>query len=652
MNADPGELRRVRFYGAYDLAAGYYAQRAAEIALAFDPGSPPTQIMDLLELHNVEQYIENSIFPSSSTSAERERIRAAAPTIHAAVAKFFGSINAANFDAVVGNIGHEYRSDLLDLFGRGGVFERCGVDIVLPLLRAAGVHLGDMLASRRLVHAYDSSIREEILASDRTAEYLVRKHLESGAGRAINLPPSLTPADSRGLLERYIDSADANLNYVRLIAESKEHADAGIDVKLRLRARRRAEQLSAELFADGQGFRTGVDLSVADDQEEPVLIEVDHSEGWVERYTYGRQWLEQTLDYPSILNNFQYLFEFVDHHGFLSLPAYPAAFGVMERVVGLTGVAEYKVGSAFRQVDSSSLLQTKMYRMFLASHEIELEEVMAWFCSAYLVDEFGAQNFSFHPSAAGASNLQKVRHLFAEMESIVKQFSLFAENGELDRELLSFGADQVRYKEISSLLKGKYVYSSGLQEIEGILHLLFSDQSPLTYIDESLEAENGASLLSRNNVAYATFLEHQKPYVDSLIDVGVLEDFGHRVYFANPEQLLVLVALFRTQAASYYHLSLAGRAAVDEMVQKGWVVRRSSLLSDAEADYFNYMLNRVGFSNGPNLRNRYQHGSQSGNHDHDHFNSYLVALRLMVAMVIKINDDFNLAAAAEPGTIP
>ena len=650
MSGEEEDLRRVRFYGATDLAAGFFAQRAAEIALAFDPETPPTEIMDVLELHNVEQYLESSIFPGSSTPAERTEMRAVAPKIHAAVAKFFGSLNASNFASVVRDIDHEFRSDLLELLGRGGVYERCGEDVALPSLKSAGVHLGDMLTCKALVHAYDSSIKDEILATARTAESLIRKYLEKRAGRAIYLPPSFTSADSRGLLERYIDSSDANLNYVRLIAEAKDHTQAGIDAKLRLRARRRAEQLNSELFAASQGFKTGVDMSVSDDQEEPVSTEVDNSEGWVERYTYSRRWLEQSLDFPSILNNFQHLFEFVDRNVILNLPAYPSAFGVMERVMGLTGVAEYKVGSAFRQVDSRSLLQTHMYRLFLASHEIELEEVIAWFCGTYLVDEFEAGNFSFSPSAAGASYLQKVRHLFAEMESLVKQFALFAENGELDRELLTFGSDQVRYKEIPSLLEGKYVYSSGAQEIEGILHLLFSDQSPLTYIDESLKADNGASLLSGDQIGYAAFHDYQKPYIDSLIEAGVLVDLGHRVYFANPEQLFVLVALFRTQAASYHHLSQAGRAAVDEMVDKGWLVRRSTLLTEAEADYFNYFLNRVDFSNGPNLRNRYQHGSQPGSDDDEHFKSYLIALRLMVAILIKINDEFTLAAASGAGS--
>lgn len=633
------------------MAAGLYAERVAEIALAFDPSSPPTTAVDALELHNVQQYLENAIFPRSSTPSQRKQMEAALPKIRSAVARFFGDIDHSNFEAVVSDVDHEYRADLLELLGRAKVFERCDIDVALPALKAAGFHLGEMLANKRLVHAYDRGIREEILGSARSAEYLVRKHLEKGPEQAIYLPPSFTVADSRELLERYIDYTGTNLNYVRLIAEAKDHALAGIDAKLRLRARRRADELNLQLFTEGQGFKTGVDLSLSEEQEEPVLMEIDDSEGWVQRFSYGKRWLEQTLDFPSVMNNFQHLFEFTDQHVLLTFPSYPAALGVMERFMGLTGVAEYKIGSAFRQIDSSSLLQTHMYRLYLASHEIELEDVIAWFCDTYLVEEFEAQNFSFHPSVANASNLQKVRHLFAEMESVVMQFSLFAENGELDRELLTLGSDQVRYREIPSLIEGKYIYSSGAREIETILYLLFSDQSPLTYIDDVSRADNAASLLARNQIAYDTFHDYQRPHVDLLIELGILVDIGHHVQFASGEQLLVLATLFRTQAASYYRLSLAGREAADKMVEKGWLVRRSTLLTEAEADYFNYFLNRVGFSNGPNLRNRYQHGSQVDSDDSEHFNSYLVALRLMVAIIIKINDEFCLAAMVDSNAV-
>lgn len=646
---DEDDLRRVRFYGVHDLAAGFHAPRVVEIALEFDPENPPTNIVDVLELHDVEQYLEHAIFPSSSTPDERDRLGAAAPKIHSAVARFFSGIDSSNFAAVVAEVDYEYHANLLDLLGRSKVFDRCDSDIALPALKAAGVHLGEMLASRSLVHAYDSELRDELLASPRGAEYLVRKYLEKDAKRTIHLPPSFTRADSRDLLERYIEGEDANLNYVRLIANANDHRVAGIDAKLRLRAKRRGDELNAEIFTKGQSFKLGAELGISDDQDEPVVVEVDSSEGWIQRYTYGRRWLDETLDYPSVLNNFQHLFEFADRHVILNFPSYPAALGVMERVMGLTGTAEYKVGSAFRAVDSSSLLQTLMYRQFLDSHGIDLEEVISWFCGTYLVDEFGAQDFSFNPSAGGAAYLAKVRNLFAEMESVANQFALFVENGVLDRELLTVGSDQVLYKDIPSLLEGKYVCPSDGQEITSILYLLFSDQSPLQYIDETLRAHNAAGLLVNHQVAYASFHDHQKVHVDLLIEFGVLEDTGARVRFASGEQLLILAALFNTQGANYYHLSQAGRAVVNAMVEKGWVVRRSSLLTEAEGDYFNYFLNRVGFSNGPNLRNGYQHGSQAGNDDREHFNAYIVALRLMIALVIKINDDLCLSAAETSG---
>lgn len=122
---------------------------------------------------------------------------------------------------------------------------------------------------------------------------------------------------------------------------------------------------------------------------------------------------------------------------------------------------------------------------------------------------------------------------------------------------------------------------------------MFSDQSTLSYINEDLKADNGARLLLENRVAYADFEDYQKPSVDHLIKLGILEDTGTRVQLVNSEQFLILNALFTTQAASYYHLSNAGRAEADAMLAKGWATRRSSLFTDAEAKYFNHFLNRV-----------------------------------------------------------
>lgn len=639
-------LRRVKFYGVHDMAAGFHVPRVAELAEGFDLENVPTSTEDILELHNVQQYLEHGFFPITYSAEEQNQAKERIPQIRGAVARFFSAVDDTNFGAVVIGIGHEYRADLLDLLGRNKAFDRCESVIALPSLTAAGFHLGELLTSKKLVLAYDVEMREKLRASSRGAEHLIRKYLQEDVQEDIYLPRSFTQDDARELLESYIDSADANPNYVGLIATAKEDSRAGIDAKLKLRAKRRSEEMSTNFFGANEGFKTGYEVGISASQDEPDKFEMDTSDGLVSRYTYSRMWLEETSDNPSILNNFQHLFSFVDRQVLLVLPSYPARLGVMERIMGTTGKTEYKIGAMFRAVDMSTLLQTRQYHYFLESNDIDLEQVISWFFGEYLVEEFGASNFSFTPSDKGTSYLQKVRHLFAEMESVAAQFTLYVKNGELDRDLLTMGSELVGYKEIPSLLEGKYVYPSEGEEIAGILHLLFSDQSSLNYINENLRADNAARLLLENRVAYNDFKDYQKPSIDYLIKRGILEDAGVKVQFVNVEKFRILQSLFATQAASYYHLSEAGRAEADTMVTKGWAIRGSSLLTDAEGKYFNYFLNGVDFSDGPQLRNKYLHGSQANSDGEDtHFRTYITALRLIVALVIKLNDDFCLFAS-------
>ena len=106
---------------------------------------------------------------------------------------------------------------------------------------------------------------------------------------------------------------------------------------------------------------------------------------------------------------------------------------------------------------------------------------------------------------------------------------------------------------------------------------------------------------------------------------------------------MILKAIYETEATSYYHYSAEERDHIDDMVSEGWLVRRNSLLSEPESSYLNYYLNKAEFSNGPDLRNSYLHGSQADTDNEErHFDTYVTALKLLIALVIKINDDFCL----------
>ncbi|MDQ0767300.1 hypothetical protein QF031_000049 [Pseudarthrobacter defluvii] len=514
---------------------------------------------------------------------------------------------------------------------------------MLRALAHAGISLAEKLGNRRLVSAYDSHIRDALMADVSNAEHLVRKYLQKDASTKINLPDSFTPSDTRELLDKYLDSADANLNYVRLVATAPTDAQAGVDAKLKLKAKRRSERLVQELFKQESAvkIKTGVEVQLVDSQHEPVKAELDDM---VTTFAYSRSWFDETLDNASILNNFQHLFEFADDQALLTLPSYPAELGIFDRFMTTTGRKDYQTGAAFNAKDLGSLLQTRLYQDYLSSRDISLETVIAWFFDTYLVEEFDALNFSFAPSAAASSYLERARHLFAEMEGLVNQFRHYVQDGELDRELLSITSDPVLYKQIPSLLDGKYVYATDHEEIRGVLHTLFDDQSRLKYINDTLKGESTAQLLIQNEVSYSDFREHQRSIVDQLIKLGVVEDTGARIEIADTQQLMLLHRLFTKQVAAYYRLSPHGRETVDAFETRGWVLRRSSLLTEGEASYFNYFLNKTEFSNGPELRNMYLHGSQpTSASESEHFRTYLIALRMLIALIIKFNDEFCLA---------
>lgn len=637
-NEDPAD-RRLKFYGLNDYGTYFQVEHAVEILKHYNQSSTPRTISDILELYNAQFFAESNLFPKTYPDRQREACQALVPELRKTISKFFNAINEANITSLVVDVGYEYRADLLHLLSRHKVYDRCAAATMLLVLEKTHMGVGDMLTSQSLVRSYDQEVRARLVSDPRNAEHLIRKYLEKDA-RPIYLPASFTSTDARTLLDNYLDSDDANPNFVELIATGRMVKEARIDAKLKLKAKRKHDAWTEDFFKNNTGVKSGCEVSISDTQTEPVMASLD---GLVVKLSYGRRWLEDNLDFPTILNNFLYLFEFTNRHMLLALPSYQAELGVFERFLNTTGRDAYPIGVAFQSKEQSSFLQTVLYGRFLHTKDIELESVITWFFAEYLKGEFGAAKLKFKSSSKTSSYLERSRHLFSEMESVIKQFSLYVENGELDADLLAMTSEQVQYKNIPSLLVGKYVYASDNQDIRNILHLLFSDQSGLTYINENLRADDAARLLIRHQVAYDDFADHQQRSVDYLIGLGVLENTGKRVRLADTNQFLIIRAIFDAEAASYYHYSAEARTCIDDMVSKGWLVRREFLLTDPEGSYFNYYLNQAEFSNGPDLRNKYLHGSQADADDEEqHFRTYITVLKLLIALVIKINDDFCL----------
>ena len=101
----------------------------------------------------------------------------------------------------------------------------------------------------------------------------------------------------------------------------------------------------------------------------------------------------------------------------------------------------------------------------LEKYNIRLEDVYQWFFEEYLPVEFDAKGFIHNAPTAESSLLEKCRTLSSELDGILKQFSMYVEDGEIDRELFGMSSKPVIFNDIPSLVQNKYVYVKNQQII-------------------------------------------------------------------------------------------------------------------------------------------------------------------------------------------
>lgn len=203
-------------------------------------------------------------------------------------------------------------------------------------------------------------------------------------------PSSLNENDKEIIISNYINSINANANYLKLIYESQNNSELKISDKTRLKARRKYDQKIEELFSNSAGFSYGSQVVFSEKQIEEKKVEfVNH-----EIHTsYSSLWIKENLDYATLLNNFIYLFEFTDMQFRFQHVNKATYMGIIEKTLGIKGKKEYLTGTAFSQINGLAMLQTIGYYAELNRNGVRFESVIKWFFEDYLKEEFGINGF-------------------------------------------------------------------------------------------------------------------------------------------------------------------------------------------------------------------------------------------------------------------
>ena len=123
-------------------------------------------------------------------------------------------------------------------------------------------------------------------------------------------PKELSASDKEAIIINYIDSEAPNINYLRLICNIQSSKDKlEVSPKTLLKAKRKAEKEESKFFKGNAGMQIDTSVAFSKFQNRERVVEVN---GQSTSITYGTKWIEDNTDYPTLLNNFIYLFEFVD----------------------------------------------------------------------------------------------------------------------------------------------------------------------------------------------------------------------------------------------------------------------------------------------------------------------------------------------------
>lgn len=618
----------VKFYGG----SVQKLEKAETILDAFRPDKQYSDINEIIELYNIQNAINAGVALKNWTQEQCENYKKIVVTFSPIIGRFFSQINDNNFMAIISTVSVLYMDDFWKLFVQFKVFKRISAEVFGDLLQLPNTTLYKLLEHKRLVGYYGPQLADALRVSDETVRILTSVYLEKSESHYF-IPKEFSPKEFESIFLKYMESERVHPNVLELIYKGQSTDKCPISDKLRLKAKRALERF----WSNRKETITtkGYEISVGFAEQQNIKEAKEDGVTW--QLTYDIDWFENNLDYPTILNNFLYLFEMFDIWFRSSLVSIRSEIGVFEADFMPQGVKFYPKGMCFNMKNMTSAAQTALYYEFLKSHNIDLEEVFKWFFETYLSEEFDVHGFSMVASAPSATYVEKCRSLASEMDGVLKQFRMFVEDGKIDRELFEMSSEHMIIGNIPSLIPNKYVYPNS-KEIDSEMWALFSDQSVLSYIEKTQSKyDTFFQLLSHEKVCLSDFVEWQQNNIQWLNERGSISISADGLIELRPDKAWVLQDLYKNDVACVYTNPFS--SVIEEMICAGDLRVGSTLFTEPERDYLNYMLNKSEFSDGLDLRNKYIHSTYPQD-EKEQKKDYITLLKLMILVITKINDEF------------
>lgn len=636
--SDP--FRRVVFYSKEDLAASRHLENSEKLILTKDL-SEVANINDILELYQVKLYFDNQVYLTRWTDEDLNSYQKRVDEFWSLITSFWIHIDDSNITSYFDELEFAFYDSFWTLLNNFSTYKKLSDEKISSILEKERFYIKHVLKHEKIVKRFSQTLKEYFLEHVDAAEVLL-SYYESLSLRPESklFFPRLEQVDRDIIFTNYLDSPNANLNYVRLI-ETINSAEIKISDRVKLKAKKLAKKLNNEILEKGSSSTNGIKVSITPNQEEPILKTYDQTDNST-HYSYSLEWLKSTKNPVEVFNNFQLLFNYLNHQGCIELVSKTNEIDTLEFIL-MRSKNDYFDSVRFHQKNLLSQAQLVLYAQFLHAQSDGIEVVISAFVNDFLNEEYGVNGFRISFPSKDSTYLEKIRTLLPEMDSILRQFDSYTEDGYVDFELIQMSSSTLSPGQVRSSVVRKYFYSNS-QECERVKLVFFSSQSMLHYTSRFKgKYDSLFQLLVNENVDFEDFEEYQKPEIDYLISKNYLYvDDQNKVRIKNIVKVFILGIIFKEGVISYWNFPENIREEILLLENEGHLKSEDTLFTIDERKYFNFFLNKKEFANGPDLRNKYLHGTNSAT-EKEQANDYAFLIKLFILVLLKIRDDLHLS---------
>lgn len=593
-------------------------------------------VFDLIELHNICLYFKDKDQLPIDYKNKLESLKKDYSCIHKTLNEYFSKIQEndliSDLKQISADKNEDYNStDYFKLFLLYVDFSKLSDEFFNSMIDY--IPLNALLSSEKFFNRYTKELKDKMLNSDNSIRFLVEKYDESGQSCSYHLP-KFEEDEIDKMIKSYVNSPECNYNILKHLSL---HSDSN-NYKIKRANRIIIRDKMAEFEQKYITFVNSTLFSFIVDPNQTELWNINIADNAF-KFIFSPEFFKKTYSKEEIFSIFLNYSNMLNQSGIFASPYFDYDDSpILSDILNLNHV-NYYGSPTYEMLEHFKIHFFQFLYFNFLNQNVYLEDAILYFITKINQQ---TDNLNLNYTFIKDDNYQvRCEHLFNQLEFLLKQYRVYVEEGHVNNDLLLYTKGQMRFCNLPTLVKKKYlVLNDKSDTMKRIMFLLFNKRSTIGYISKETKSQNFLQLIIKHNITLDMFkYESQTMDIDFLLKKSIIVCENGIIKPKNNQISLLFESLNKEKALVYYKLTEKVRNVADIFVGDDYLRVYSRLFTEEEADYLDCMLNNSKYDNALALRNLYEHGDASCLSQDAHKTNYMIGLRLLCMILTKIYDD-------------